>query len=188
MNCAAASVRQREDCCEALSILMLTAWLVPLMSAFTIRAPASSCMAHGAKPIRAPAPSCMVDVAKPILVLGATGKVGQCVVEQLSDSGQRVRALARDQNSQTAGRLAAMPGVDVVPIDKFASLATKCRQIKDELEAMMTTLQKQEAEANELQNMAAQRKANEAAARKATSGVAQEKHTEGGIYFGRTDD
>lgn len=52
-----------------------------------------------------------------ILVLGATGKVGQCVVEQLSDSGQRVRALARDQHSQTAGRLAAMPGVDVVQGD-----------------------------------------------------------------------
>ena len=57
----------------------------------------------------------MADGANPpILVLGATGKVGLCVVRQLSERGQSVRALARDPASSTAKTLAVLPGVDVV--------------------------------------------------------------------------
>ena len=77
--------------------LMRAAWLLPL-ACLTIRVP-------------------LVSASKPILVVGATGKVGQLVVKQLSLSGQSVRALARDPDSDTAAALASLTGVDVVQGD-----------------------------------------------------------------------
>ena len=47
-----------------------------------------------------------------VLVTGATGNVGRCVVDRLVGAGQRVRAMTRDPR---AARLAA--GVEVVQGD-----------------------------------------------------------------------
>ena len=81
--------------------------LLPLMNVVNLRAPMPSA--------RVGTP-CMADT-KPILVLGATGKVGMCVVRQLSERGQSVRALARTPTSPRAATLAMLPGVDVVQGD-----------------------------------------------------------------------
>ena len=100
--------RPRHTSSSIISDAMLTPWVIAFMGAFTIRAPPPSARAGTLY---------MVDGAKPILVLGATGKVGLCVVRQLSDRGRNVRALARIPTSPTASTLAMLPGVDVVQGD-----------------------------------------------------------------------
>ena len=52
---------------------------------------------------------------RPVLVTGATGSIGSALVKRLSESGQRVRAMAR--SPERAGPLRDLPNVEIVPGD-----------------------------------------------------------------------
>eukprot|EP00232_Nephroselmis_pyriformis_P007716 CAMPEP_0182883958 /NCGR_PEP_ID=MMETSP0034_2-20130328/18696_1 /TAXON_ID=156128 /ORGANISM="Nephroselmis pyriformis, Strain CCMP717" /LENGTH=321 /DNA_ID=CAMNT_0025017121 /DNA_START=13 /DNA_END=978 /DNA_ORIENTATION=+ len=54
------------------------------------------------------------DAQQPVLVVGATGRVGQLVCEELAKRGVQTRAMARDPAGAAAARLSALPGTTVV--------------------------------------------------------------------------